>query len=398
MGKSRTGEAVVSINLEKRTMSTVTTILKSSSKHGRSGAVHKTAYFGQLKVGNPPQMFSVVFDTGSGNLLVPGKTCESEACTSHDRFDARASSSAVEVNCDGSAISPGLVGDEITITFGTGHVSGQCLTDNICVGDVCNRGDFIAATEESDHPFAQFQFDGVLGLAMSEMSQGSDFSLMDRLGQVLKKRMFSVFLSDSETENSEIVFGDTKSHHLASDLFWVPVSKPTGYWQVQIDDVTMNNERQGICADCQVAVDTGTSQLAGPSQVISTLQEKLNVKSDCSNFAQLPKLGFLVKGHVLNLEPKDYIDKDSTGCDVALMPLDVPPPNGPLFIFGIPFLQKFVTVYDHESKSVGFAVAKHASQKHPEAVLVTIGTNSSTKGLHKKPRSLLQQVPPRHAQ
>merc|ERR1719265_2053630 len=393
MGKSRTGEAVVSINLEKRTMSTVSTILKSSSKHGRSSAVHKTAYFGELKLGTPPQVFSVVFDTGSGNLLVTGKLCQSEACTSHDRFDAYASSTAVEVNCDGSPIALDGVGDEVTITFGTGHVSGQCLTDQICVGNVCNRGDFIASTDESDHPFAQFQFDGVLGLALSAMSQGSDFSLMERLGAVLQKRMFSVFLSDSDAESSEIVFGDTKSRHMASDLFWVPISRPTGYWQVQIEDVTMNNERQGICAECQVAVDTGTSQLAGPSEVISTLEQKLNVKSDCSNFKSLPKLGFLVQGHVLNLEPRDYIDKDVTGCAVALMPLDVPPPNGPLFIFGIPFLQKFVTVYDHENKSVGFAVARHASQKHPEAVLVTISNSSAPK---KKPRSLLQPVSTHH--
>jgi len=392
-GSSNTQAGVVTLSLERRTTSTT---LKSTSKasNRRSSAIHKTAYFGQLKVGTPPQLFTVVFDTGSGNLLVPGKTCESEACTAHDRFDARASSTASEVNCDGSPISPGGIGDEVTITFGTGHVTGQCLSDQICVGNVCNRGDFIAATDESSHPFAQFQFDGVLGLAMPAMSQGPDFSLMERLGDVLKKRMFSVFLSDSASEDSEIVFGDTKTHHMASDLFWVPVSRPTGYWQVQIEDVTLNNEVQGICAQCQVAVDTGTSQLAGPSDVISTLSSTLNVKGDCSNFESLPKLGFLIKGHVLNLEPKDYIDKDSSGCEVALMPLDVPPPNGPLFIFGIPFLQKFVTVYDREAKSVGFAVAQHASQKHPEAMLVTIGTNTSSPGVQKRPRSLIQHLSP----
>jgi len=387
MEQTNTQEGVVTLNLEKRTVSA---ILSSTSKtaNGRSRAIHKTAYFGQLAIGTPPQLFSVVFDTGSGNLLVPGKTCLSAACTEHDRFDARASSTAVEVNCDGSPIASDGVGDEVTITFGTGHITGQCLTDQICVGSVCNRGDFVAATDESDHPFAQFQFDGVLGLALPAMSQGANFSLMERLGVVLRKNMFSVFLSDSDAESSEIVFGDTMSHHMASDLFWVPVSRQTGYWQVQIEDVTMNNKRQDICAKCQVAVDTGTSQLAGPSDVIETLSQRLNVKSDCSNFASLPKLGFLVKGHVLNLEPRDYIDKDSLGCTVALMPLDVPPPNGPLFIFGIPFLQKFFTVYDHETSSVGFAVAKHASQKHPEAVLVTISNSSVPK---KKSRSLLQQ-------
>merc|ERR1719352_221706 len=42
------------------------------------------------------------------------------------------------------------------------------------------------------------------------------------------------------------------------------------------------------------------------------------------------------------------------------MTLDVPPPKGPLFIFGDPFLRRFVTIYVMDGPSVGFAVAKHS--------------------------------------
>merc|ERR1719453_1459361 len=67
---------------------------------------------------------------------------------------------------------------EVTIKFGTGEITGRCMEDVICVGDVCSRGAFIAATEETAHPFASFAFDGVLGLALSGMAQSPSFSMM----------------------------------------------------------------------------------------------------------------------------------------------------------------------------------------------------------------------------
>merc|ERR1719453_1717111 len=71
-------------------------------------------------------------------------------------------------------------------------------------------------------------------------------------------------------------------------------------------------------------------------------------------------LGFSINGQVLNLRPADYVDRTEDGCSTALMTLDVPPPKGPLFIFGDPFLRRFVTIYDMDGPSVGFAVAKHS--------------------------------------
>merc|ERR1719321_1224621 len=53
------------------------------------------------------------------------------------------------------------------------------------------------------------------------------------------------------------------------------------------------------------------------------------------------------------------MDKGHGNCDFSLMALDVPPPKGPLFIFGDPFLRRFVTIYDKNGPRVGFAVAKH---------------------------------------
>mmetsp|Transcript_10589 Transcript_10589/g.31092 ORF Transcript_10589/g.31092 Transcript_10589/m.31092 type:complete len:437 (-) Transcript_10589:368-1678(-) len=345
---------------------------KSASK-----LVHKTAYYGRLEVGTPRQVFTVVFDTGSGNLMLPSTFCHSHACTMHKRFDPKASATAENIEADGSSSRRGAARDQITVTFGTGEISGVFMQDDVCIGSLCTNLRFVGATDETDDPFSSFNFDGVLGLALPQMSQGSEFSLMDHLmgSEALKKPLFSVFLSDSDMESSEITFGDIKSNRMASDMFWQPVSRPTGYWQVQIKDITINNQRQSLCTDCQVAVDTGTSQLAGPTNVINDLAKRLNVKQDCSNYRDLPRLGFVVGDHILNLNPQDYVDKGSNGCEVSLMPLDVPPPNGPLFIFGDPFLRKYYTAYDRASNSVGFATASHVGMQPEEAAALLISLN-----------------------
>jgi hypothetical protein len=349
---------------------------------GDDDSVHASEYYGKITIGNPPQEFMVVFDTGSGNLLIPSKQCTDEACTSHKRFDAFKSNTAVDIAFADEPDKPVNKGgdrDVVTITFGTGEISGVFIKDNICVGAICTHGNFVVATEESDEPFSLVPFDGIFGLSLPQMSEGPHFNVLDCMirDQVLKSNLFSVFFGAADAEESEISFGEYKSERMASELFWVPVTTP-GYWQVAMEDITIHNKRQSLChGNCQVAVDTGTSLMAGPSDVINAITQKLHVKSDCSNYKQLPDLGFIVGSHILNLKPEDYVDKGDDGCSVALMTLDIPPPKGPLFIFGDPFLRKFYTVYDREQLKVGFALAAHPNvDRHKQTMLIDLGTGS----------------------
>merc|ERR1719388_355257 len=108
------------------------------------------------------------------------------------------------------AVDKGGDRDVVTITFGTGEMSGVFIKDNICIGSICTHGNFVAATEESDEPFSLVPFDGIFGLALPQMSEGGGFNIIDDMckEKVLKMNLFSVFFGATDAEDSEISFGE----------------------------------------------------------------------------------------------------------------------------------------------------------------------------------------------
>lgn len=56
----------------------------------------------------------------------------SNACTIHKRYERSRSNSAKDVNYDGTLVNKGAARDQITVTFGTGEISGVFMEDDIC--------------------------------------------------------------------------------------------------------------------------------------------------------------------------------------------------------------------------------------------------------------------------
>eukprot|EP00916_Digyalum_oweni_P006147 GHVL01010606.1.p1 GENE.GHVL01010606.1~~GHVL01010606.1.p1 ORF type:complete len:506 (+),score=86.70 GHVL01010606.1:161-1678(+) len=311
-------------------------------------------YYGDITIGG--QTFSVIFDTGSSNLWVPNTKC-GVMCTLHHRYNHKNSKTFTP---DGRAFN---------IQYGSGPVSGHLSSDEVLVGGVSVDNFEFAEVEDVKGlgiAYMLGKFDGICGLGFPSLSVDSVPPLFTRMveDQLVDKSMFSVYLGDESA--GELVLGGYSDDHYTGDINWIPLAAET-YWDIKLDlvqfgDIEMNTTSSAI-------IDTGTSLLAGPSDEVQQIAEKVNAKkmmgvfiADCDGLDSFPDLVFTLNSIEYTLEPEDYIMRRSSNnqdfCILAISPIDIPAPRGPLWILGDVFIRKFYSIFDYEGLQVGLADAK----------------------------------------
>jgi len=353
-------------------------------KDGKTIA-YKTAYFGEIQAGTPSQTFTVVFDTGSGHVILPRTTCQSETCAKHRRYDRHASSTAVDIEHNGTPLLPeAKERDQVVVSFGTGKVTGEFVQDKVCIGDSspkCMGLRVILAVEMTADPFSYFEFDGVLGLGLDSLRLHPEFGFFPEMISQNPGMLpqFSVFLS-REDGQSTITFGGHDKERATSDISWMPVAmKELGYWQVQIKQVRIGDTILEDCADgsCRAILDTGTSLLGIPRQAARAMHRLLarpapsDVSANEIDCRQVPghSIEFDFGDSVMSLPVEDYSrpapinmttpnNGSSLICRSLLLPIDMAPPLGPkVFILGEPVLRRYLTVFDLAKQRIGFSLA-----------------------------------------
>ncbi|MGH0160379.1 UNVERIFIED_CONTAM: hypothetical protein FKN15_039303 [Acipenser sinensis] len=220
------------------------------------------SYYGVISIGTPPQSFKVIFDTGSSNLWVPSVYCNSYACSNHNKFNPSQSSTYRSTS------------QTVSIQYGTGAMTGILGYDTVTVGGIVDNNQIFGLSETEPGSFLYYVvFDGILGLAYPSISSSGATPVFDNMMNqgLVSQDLFSFYLSRDGQAGSVVTFGGIDPSYYTGQINWVPVTSQT-YWEITMDQVTVNGQTVACSGGCRGIIDTGTSLVVGPTNDINNIQ------------------------------------------------------------------------------------------------------------------------------
>mmetsp|Transcript_48670 Transcript_48670/g.71116 ORF Transcript_48670/g.71116 Transcript_48670/m.71116 type:complete len:556 (+) Transcript_48670:50-1717(+) len=348
--------------------------LDLAEEHGVDAKLLLTDYFnnqyvGQIGLGEPAQTLSVVFDTGSSDLWIPGRGCSQ--CGDHATFDKTRSLTYSMIVDSSEEPRP------FEVDYGSGKVTGYRAMDNLDVGGLQCEGVYFGEVTYEDELIRKFIMDGIAGLGFRGLAMVTKPTILELVFQQnpTVPEVFSVYLSNNPRDHdkpSHLWFGGYDLSIVSENATWhyTPVIRRSygdfKYWTVKMYGLqVLSNGGLDVKADmcssgCYAIVDTGTSGIAIPElyyyEVVNYITEGLHCRGiTCYNVqvSDFPDLTFyLAPDNELPLRAADYVTCSRWGeCVFKIQPSY----GGAYWILGDVFMEAYYTLFDVENMRVGFA-------------------------------------------
>jgi hypothetical protein len=278
-------------------------------------------YLATVQMGTPPVDYTILMDSGSADLWVGSETCVSEAgggCGTHTFLGTSSSSTFVDT------------GKPFAVTYGTGDVKGDIVTDNVAIaGLALNAHTFgVANTESVQFADDSVPFDGLMGLAQSTLSEQQTLTPIESLAAanlVAAPIMgFKIPRLADNLNDGEITFGglDTAAFD-GSTLIDIPNVSTTGFWEGAMDAVSVDGNDLGLQGRTAI-LDTGTTLIVAPPADAATVHAAIpGAKNDGQGGFTVPcttsaSVALTFGGTSFAIDSRD----------IAVQPVDATDPTG----------------------------------------------------------------------
>lgn len=371
------------------------------------------------------QDIDVIPDTGSYELVVFADSCEGCGKKGHLYQESQT-----------GTFRQGLL--EAKQSYGSGSTQSREAYDSVALGCLDVESQVFWEVYQANMPIIeQGSFQGIFGLgppadnpvmAREELqhvkeelhqmeSDGMDISAYDDVVEnlqavadftvnaslwltALRVRSYSICIRPAHGSPGVFVFNDDSVERYPKNFVSVPVVGDK-YWSAKLGGVRFGDGGEVVdCADrgCDAILDSGTSLIAAPPQVVdhvvTLMQNYSEISRNCKDLTQLPDLVFELGGETFSLPPESYMgeiqnddyewirqhmphlarqieqiksdDEESQGdheeiwCSPLLMSLDQDPKGPREWILGLPFYRRYYTNFrlsddSKEAASVHFA-------------------------------------------
>jgi len=266
-------------------------------------------YIATVQVGTPARDFSILMDSGSADFWIGGEGCQGDTgggCGNHVFLGSQSSSTFTDT------------GNNFQITYGSGQVSGDIITDNLSIaGLALNKHTFgVALTESVQFSDNSAKFDGLMGLAKSTLSTQKVPTPPESLAQqgLIKQAITSYKISrlSDGLNDGQITFGGLdQSKFDPNTLVTFKNINQNGFWEGSMS-VSVNGKSLGLQGRTAI-LDTGTTLIIAPAADAKALHAKIpGSKSDgqggyiipCTNTAVV---SLTFGGRAFDINPIDLL-------------------------------------------------------------------------------------------
>ncbi|KAG9309476.1 aspartic peptidase domain-containing protein [Chiua virens] len=356
------------------------------------------SYFGSLAIGTPPKSFYVILDTGSSDLWVTSVDCNSKNCTDGITTYNPASSLTYENRSQ-----------PFNVTYGIGGVSGYTYSDVVqMAGFGVDNQTFGAVTQPSEG-LETAPPSGLIGLAWQSLAKTKALPFWQTLASQgawtnpVMAFHLTRFKNVSDARPLEpggsFTMGFVNSSLYTGEIDYQNLVGTPRHWTLPLTQLTVNGNNVSLPSgdESRAAIDTGTTLVVGPHDVLQDLYAQIPGShpgsGDFEDFWIYPcdtqvKAELTFGGRSWPIDPVDFqhMDLGSNACVGAFFGMHI---NGnvPRWIIGDTFLKNVYSVYRYDPPSVGFAtlsttaVSMNGQDGPPPSATIGIHTNVTSGAL-----------------
>ncbi|RIB27007.1 aspartic peptidase domain-containing protein [Gigaspora rosea] len=312
------------------------------------------AYYGQITFGTgTPQNFDIQFDTGSGDLFVFDKNCDSPACDDKPKYDSDADQSFSPID-----------GKDFVVEYADGtEIKGNSGKTTIVIAGISVEAQEFGLADEVSDDF-KHQYEGIMGMGFSELSDNEQTTPITNLinNNQLDNPQFSFLLGrEADQSPSELTIGGSNPdrYHADTLTFTHLVDDNVGAWEIPIDNCVVEGEELNLEGRTGI-IDTGSTRIILPPDDADEFYSKIPTAIDNEDGTYaLPceddyEVSLVFSGKTWNIDPRDFkVEIDEDDCIGAVVYADTG--SDTEWHIGSAFLRNVYTVFDQGNRQVGFA-------------------------------------------